>query len=59
MGAKGNWFWGGIEQVLGDGMNADFWDGLWSGEKPLNEVFPRLYNLSTKKGGKLRRWEVG
>lgn len=36
-GRDGQWFWDGMEEVLGDGSRANFWDGFWSGEKPLKD----------------------
>lgn len=45
---------------LGNGEEAMFWDGMWYGDKPLRDEFPRLYQLSSKNGGKVKdmgRWE--
>lgn len=49
-------------QRLGDGRKAQFWEGAWSGEKMLKELFPRLFLLSTSKKGsvsEMGRWEDG
>lgn len=61
-GQDGDWFWESLVQVLGDGMTADFWDGLWSGEQPLKSIFNLLFQLSTKKDkkvGEMGSWENG
>lgn len=43
----------GIEQLVGDGKNTNFWDGFWAGDKPLKERFPRMYQLCVNKEGKV------
>lgn len=50
-GDEGVWFWERMRQRIGDGREVRFWDGAWSGERTLKELFPRLFHLSTKKEG--------
>lgn len=50
-GNDGRWFWERLGQELGDGRNASFWEGAWSGDVTLRELFPRLYLLITRKEG--------
>lgn len=61
-GREGEWFWGKMEQELGDGGLTKFWESLWTGDQSLKEGFPRLFQLSNKKFGKvgeMGRWENG
>lgn len=39
-GREGEWFWERMEQVLGDGGRTNFWDGYWTEDKSLREMFP-------------------
>lgn len=61
-GREGQWFWHSLEQVIGDGSEAKFWEGFWSGDKSLKDRFPMLFCLSTKQD-KLAKdigaWEAG
>lgn len=52
-GDEGWWFWGKMEYKLGRGNETRFWDGLWSGERSLKCMFPRLFQLSNKKEGRV------
>lgn len=61
-GREGKWFWDYLEVRLGNGEASSFWDGWWSGDQALKEVFPRLYQLSLKKEGtvaEMGSWEGG
>lgn len=56
------WFWEKLGQRLGDVREMMFWEGAWSGEKMLKVLFPRLFNLSTNKKGRVQemeRWVEG
>lgn len=48
-GRKGWWFWNNIEQVVGDGTTAVFWEDFLLGERTIKNMFPRLFHLSMKK----------
>jgi hypothetical protein len=37
-----------MKKKLGDGGGTRFWLDIWVGPKPLCEVFPRLYSVSTQ-----------
>lgn len=54
-----DWFWGKLTQNLGNGDEISFWNGSWLRNKPLVEIFSRLYHLSAMKEGtvrEMRRW---
>lgn len=58
----GEWFRANLEQTLGRSDKTRFWDGLWCGESALKSIFPRLYQLSSRKDSKVKemgRWEDG
>lgn len=50
-------------------MASNFWDGLWSGEHPVKDLYPRLFCLSSNKDGRVAdmgawendiwRWKIG
>lgn len=44
---------GQLGTKLGEGNEADFWDGLRSGERSIKAMFPRLFQLSSKKEGRV------
>lgn len=61
-GREGKWIWERMEQVLGDEGKVSFWDGYWTGDRSLKDLFPRLFQLSNNKIGKVREmglWENG
>lgn len=39
---------------VGNGESVRFWEDRWSGDKPLKENFPRLYNLCFDKNKSLK-----
>lgn len=41
-----DWFQEGVRRKLGRGNTVKFWEDVWVGNISLNEVFPRLYNMS-------------
>lgn len=48
--------------MLEDGNDTRFWDDTWVGEEPLKLIFPRLYNLSQDKEGRvgeMGEWKEG
>lgn len=68
-GTEGAWFWEKLEQKLGDGKDANFWDGMWSRDRSVKNLSPRLFLLSNKRRGNVRdmrgwvdgewKWEFG
>ncbi|GLT38064.1 hypothetical protein SLA2020_123340 [Shorea laevis] len=44
----------GFRWEIGDGSRVAFWDAKWAGDKPLKDLFPRLYALSLTKEGMLK-----
>ncbi|GKV40806.1 hypothetical protein SLEP1_g48407 [Rubroshorea leprosula] len=44
----------GFKWEIGDGSRVAFWDDKWVGDKPLKDLFPRLYALSLTKEGLLK-----
>ena len=34
---------------MGDGNRVKFWQDVWCGDCPLNEVFPELYSIRRSK----------
>lgn len=44
-----DWFLDGLSRRLGCGDRSKFLGDKWLGERPLKEVFPRLYMLSNQK----------
>lgn len=42
-----------MEVKLGGGAEARLWDGLWSGNRMLKDVHPRLFQLSLNKDGRV------
>ncbi|GKV32405.1 hypothetical protein SLEP1_g41015 [Rubroshorea leprosula] len=44
----------GFKWEIGDGSRVAFWDDRWVGDRPLKDLFPRLYALSLTKGGLLK-----
>lgn len=57
--SAGDWFWNNLSQKLGNGNLISFWSGSWAGDKPLKELFPRLYQLCANREGTVRnmgRW---
>lgn len=61
-GEENRWFWEKAQLRLKDDGKTLFWDSVWSGEKTLKELFPRLYNLCTNKDGTVKdmgKWSSG
>ncbi|KAL8473220.1 hypothetical protein ACS0TY_030157 [Phlomoides rotata] len=50
MGRNEEWFFGGLEKEMGDGVSTFFWEDVGVGEVRLNDRFSRLFNLSVEKG---------
>ncbi|KAK3230651.1 hypothetical protein Dsin_002532 [Dipteronia sinensis] len=58
----------GFKVVIGCGDKADFWNDIKVGERPLKEVFSRMYALAVEKEGQVKkfgnwdssiwRWEI-
>ncbi|KAL4308799.1 hypothetical protein GQ457_01G003850 [Hibiscus cannabinus] len=46
-------FSSGIRFKLGDGSRIEFWEDFWTEVRTLKEAFPRIFNLSVKKSGKV------
>ncbi|GLU14796.1 hypothetical protein SLE2022_313440 [Rubroshorea leprosula] len=44
----------GFKWKVGDGSCVNFWSDKWVGEKPLKDLFPRLFALSTNREGLLK-----
>ncbi|GKV48894.1 hypothetical protein SLEP1_g55681 [Rubroshorea leprosula] len=44
----------GFKWEIGNGSRVAFWDDKWGGDKPLKDLFPRLYALSLNKEGMLK-----
>ncbi|GKV27934.1 hypothetical protein SLEP1_g37047 [Rubroshorea leprosula] len=52
----------GFKWELGEGNKVAFWHEWWVGDKNLRDLFPRLFELSVKKEGKVSEmgfWEEG
>ncbi|XP_057793215.1 uncharacterized protein LOC131009826 [Salvia miltiorrhiza] len=47
------WFSGNIQRFVGNGREVSFWGEIWVGDSPLKILFPRLFNLSLFKDGKV------
>ena len=58
-------FWAGLMKVkeeflslgkfdLGDGSQVRFWEDSWIRPRPLNSLFPALYNIVRKKSASVR-----
>lgn len=52
-GTNGDWFHGNLERVIGERICTYFWDYIWIGDEALKITFPRLYNISLDKEGKV------
>lgn len=48
------WFWRKISQKLGNGNTISFWNDCWVSDRPLRDLYPRLYHLSANREGKVR-----
>ncbi|KAL4351511.1 hypothetical protein GQ457_06G024080 [Hibiscus cannabinus] len=46
-------FSSGIRFKLGDGSRIESWEDFWTEVRTLREAFPRIFNLSVKKSGKV------
>ncbi|GJT74443.1 RNA-directed DNA polymerase, eukaryota [Tanacetum coccineum] len=46
---QGIYFLSHCKRRVGSGMQTRFWEDLWLGEVPFNELFPRLYALENNK----------
>ncbi|KAL4282828.1 hypothetical protein GQ457_16G022450 [Hibiscus cannabinus] len=46
-------FSSGIRFKLGDGSRIEFWEDFFTEVRTLREAFPRIFNLSVKKSGKV------
>ncbi|GKV32613.1 hypothetical protein SLEP1_g41207 [Rubroshorea leprosula] len=44
----------GFQWKVGDGSCVDFWHDKWVGDKPLRNLFPRLYALANSREGQLK-----
>ncbi|GLT52595.1 hypothetical protein SLA2020_485530 [Shorea laevis] len=44
----------GFKWKVGDGSSVDFWNDKWVGDKPLKNLFPRLYALADSREGRLK-----
>lgn len=53
-GNEGRRFWANVRRSVGDGSKTEFWESEWIGQASLKSLFPRLYNLSTKKEAMIR-----
>jgi hypothetical protein len=63
-----SWFNDHLKNKVGNGAKTLFWRDIWVGDRPLKEVFPRLFSVSTSKdllvseagawAGGQWRWEV-
>ncbi|GKV42785.1 hypothetical protein SLEP1_g50152 [Rubroshorea leprosula] len=52
----------GFKWEVGEGNKVAFWHEWWVGDKSLRDLFPRLFELSVKKEGKVSEmgfWEEG
>lgn len=61
-GEKGKWFWDNLEVKLGVGSVTSFEDGLWSSDRSLKDMYPRLYQLSAVSESKvieMGSWDEG
>jgi hypothetical protein len=47
----GGWFGNNISNVLGDGKEIGFWKEKWIGMATLRDMYPALYNKSTRQNG--------
>lgn len=57
-----NYFHNVVACTIGDGRSLLFWPNRWLGSKPLKEVFPALFAISSQKDefvGKVGFWELG
>ncbi|GFP87170.1 hypothetical protein PHJA_000860700 [Phtheirospermum japonicum] len=59
-GYGGEWFYGNLERVLGNGRRISFWEEVWVGGESLKSIFPRLFSVSLDKKknvGEMGVWE--
>lgn len=49
-----SWFWGKLTQKLGKDNSINFWNGYWTGDKALKDLFPCIFQYSAKRDGKVR-----
>jgi len=68
-GGRGSQFWRGINKIkhkfswgatfsVNNGALTRFWDDVWLGHTPLRIAFPRLYDLSNNKNGRVCQFYV-
>ncbi|KAK3220120.1 hypothetical protein Dsin_014090 [Dipteronia sinensis] len=48
----------GFKVVIGCGDKAELWNDIKVGERPLKEVFPRMYALAVEKEGQVKKFDV-
>ncbi|KAK2400342.1 hypothetical protein QL285_050052 [Trifolium repens] len=46
---EAGWFNNTVRKKIGNGLSTRFWRDIWVGNRPLKDVFPRLFSVSVSK----------
>lgn len=53
------WFEQGTKRRIGEGNKIKFWQEPWLDQTKMNDIFPRLFLLSSQQDSKFRTWVFG